>query len=229
MKNNIYVEYLAVRNALLPYRNCLTHATNTTDTKNILGKAKQFYSKLLNKKLILTSPTSDYLTHLAPNCSQSQLFTQKVHNEPEIKLKEFNFKFLHGILPCNVNLKKWKLKSNDVCDVCERSQTIEHLLFSCKYVQPLWKKVSQLLNINVTFQTLLGVDNVFIYNHVFTLICFIIYKDWLLHSLGHKNRNIILNTNFYKYEVLLRLSIYRKCNLLSQETLYKLEEIANCF
>ena len=33
------------------------------------------------------------------------------------KLKEFNFKVLHGILACNVNLKRWKINEINVCDV----------------------------------------------------------------------------------------------------------------
>ena len=35
-------------------------------------------------------------------------FTKNIKLEKEIKLKEFNFKLLHGILPCNRNLEKWK-------------------------------------------------------------------------------------------------------------------------
>ena len=35
------------------------------------------------------------------------VFTRKFLLEKEIKLKEFNIKLLHGILPCNKNLKRW--------------------------------------------------------------------------------------------------------------------------
>ena len=60
---------------------------------------------------------------------------KKVSLGREIKLREFNFKVLHGILPCNKNLKQWKVKISDNCDVCGQIQTIEHLLWSCRYVQ----------------------------------------------------------------------------------------------
>ena len=69
-------------------------------------------------------------------------FVKKLLKEPEIKLKEFNFKILHGILPCNSNLKKWKIRSVDVCDVCNQIQTIEHLLYGCCYVKPLWQRIN---------------------------------------------------------------------------------------
>ena len=64
-------------------------------------------------------------------------FVKKLLKEPEIKLKEFNFKILHGILPFNSNLKKWKIRSVDVCDVCYQMRTIEHLLYGCCYVKAL--------------------------------------------------------------------------------------------
>ena len=38
------------------------------------------------------------------------VFIKKIVQEKEIKLKEFNCKLLYGILPCNKNLMKSKLK-----------------------------------------------------------------------------------------------------------------------
>ena len=56
-------------------------------------------------------------------------FSTKVAQEKEIKLKEFNFKLLHNILPCNKNLAKWRIKPNDRCDVCGQSQAVKHTHF----------------------------------------------------------------------------------------------------
>ena len=49
---------------------------------------------------------------------------KKVLLEKEIKLKEFNFKLLHGILPCNKNLKRWWIKDSEQCDVCSFTANI---------------------------------------------------------------------------------------------------------
>ena len=81
---------------------------------------------------------------------------RKVVSEKEIKLKAFNFKVLHGILACNVNLKRWKIKEIDECDVCRLPQTIEHLLFTCRYVAPLWRIVDSVFNITASFETIQG-------------------------------------------------------------------------
>ena len=77
-------------------------------------------------------------------CEQSEektLFAQKVVNETEIKLKEYNFKLLHDILPCNMNLYKWKIRHDTSCDICQSPQTIKHLLLECSYVTELWNKL----------------------------------------------------------------------------------------
>ena len=70
--------------------------------------------------------------------------------------KEFNFKLLHGILPCNKNLMKWKVRFNSVCDVCDETQTIVHLLYDCYYVKPLWKVIDNVCKTKVTFKQILG-------------------------------------------------------------------------
>ena len=63
------------------------------------------------KKQIPCNDDYNLTKFLEPYCSRIvaiSMFTKKVVAEKEIKLKEFNFKVLHGILPCNVNLKNWK-------------------------------------------------------------------------------------------------------------------------
>ena len=51
--------------------------------------------------------------YLIPFCNRDvevSAFEKKVALEGEIKLKEFNFKLLHGCLPCNRNLMKFNIK-----------------------------------------------------------------------------------------------------------------------
>ena len=122
----------------------------------------------------------------------------KLYSEKEIKLKEFNFKVLHGILPCNGNLKQWRIKASDECDVCGLPQTTEHLLFACRYVTPLWQIVDSVFDINVSFKTILGVDQPCEYDNIVTLISFLIYKEWLVLSLEGKPRTVLFCYNILK-------------------------------
>ena len=161
-----------------------------------------------------------------PYCTVDDLvkvFTTKIILEREIKLKEFNFKLLHGILPCNYNLKNWKIKDNNDCDVCGQVQTIEHLLYECDYVKPLWGLVEQICDVDINFKKILGLDRCCEHNNLLTVVCFLIYKEWLLLSLEKKKRNENIQLSFYKEELSVRLAIYEKCTRFD----YTLKEFMN--
>jgi hypothetical protein len=123
----------------------------------------------------------------AISTNRVRIFTSKLIRQNEIKIKEFNFKLFHGILPCNVNLKKWKIKDEGACDVCGLPQTIEHLLFDCVYVKPLWSLVENVCSETISFKKIVGVDKCFHHNNF--VLCFLIYKEWVLLSFQRKHRN----------------------------------------
>ena len=152
-------------------------------------------------------------------------FTKKIKLEKEIKLKEFNFKLLHGILPCNRNLEKWKLKSNDQCDICSLPQTIEHLLYDCTYVKPLWKLIEKYLGVNIGYKQILGLDNLFKEDAIVTIICFLIYKEWLVLSLENKKRNRHISMSYHKGELVLRTEIYKSCKCINEDHIDRLNGI----
>ena len=79
---------------------------------------------------------------------------------------------LHGVLPCNRNLKKWRIRLYDKCDVCELPQTIEHLLFECRYVKPLWDVIEKRIGARISFKQILGLDNLFREDSILSVISF---------------------------------------------------------
>ena len=133
-KKTILIEYLCVRSALLPFVNSIVLAQNNDarimyKPKVIKEKSKFYYKNFSNGKLL----SVDIMSHfLQPYCIRNQidekeLFERRVCYEQEKKLKELSFKMLYGILPCGVNLKKWKIRQTSLCDVCKEEQTITHL------------------------------------------------------------------------------------------------------
>ena len=84
---------------------------------------------------------------------------------------------------------KWKIKDYDHCDVCGESQTLEHLLYDCRYVRPIWQCVEVVFDTVISYRRLLGVDEGFDHDNIATILCFLIYKEWLLLSLENKERN----------------------------------------
>ena len=91
-------------------------------------KLKPFYLRLRDQMAGESNSVSlpNFLSRFCSKDDMVKVFTKKIVLQKEIKLKEFNFKMFHGILPCNVNLRKWGIKISDQCDVCGMPQTIEH-------------------------------------------------------------------------------------------------------
>ena len=213
-KTNIVCEIALVKKALLPFQNAIR--SNNSQVLNFQEPAKsnEIYKALLLTNMDTITFNSNYLNNLVALEDEKIAFKNKVVLEKEVKLREFNYKLLHGILPCNYNLNKWTIKHSCICDVCDQSQTIQHLLFDCRYVKPLWNIVNATFGIQVTYEQILGIDQNFHYNSITTLICFLIYKEWLVHSIDGKNRYSNIQFNYFKNELTLRLSIYALCTCI---------------
>ena len=217
-KQNMYAEIMTMKDALRPYQQHLIQIQHReinirVYTQNLHHDANELAINYIEKY-----------------CENEQdlhvlAFTKKIKLEKEIKLKEFNFKLLHGILPCNRNLEKWKLKSNDQCDVCSLPQTIEHLLYDCTYVKPLWKLIEKYLGVNIGYKQILGLDNLFKEDAIVTIICFLIYKEWLVLSLENKKRNRHISMSYYKGELVLRTEIYKLCKCINEDHIDRLNGI----
>ena len=116
-KQNIHIEYSCIRKALLPYANDIIRAQNqnsntTYEPKVLKAKSKSCYKDFIcNKAFNLTVVSSN----LYPYCIRNQIdertvFTTRICCEKEKKLKELNFKMVHGILSCGANYTSEKLE-----------------------------------------------------------------------------------------------------------------------
>jgi hypothetical protein len=230
-KHNIYCEILCVKQALSVFQNAIAEKrSQCTNTEKPL-KSKHFYQLFITQNDENNDVTlCRYLSLFGPIEHQTTAIHVKILKEREIKLKEFNFKLFHGILPCNYNLMKWKIKLDAECDICKEPQTIKHLLFECCYAKCHWNLVNTVFNIQITYEQILGLDRLFVKNEITTLVSFLIYKEWLLMSLENKKRSLPFCTHNFKYELKLRFDIYKQCNTISgrhQEHIYNLLSFLN--
>ena len=223
-KQNMYTEVALVKKVLLPYKQFWQQENTLATNIVILKRSRDFYMEF-KRQLFAGNVIRAKLLSDCVEEDEALAFSAKVVQEKEIKLKEFNFKLLHNILPCNKNLAKWKIKPNDRCDVCGQSQTIEHLLYSCIYVKPLWRVVETYLGVDISFEHMLGLDVFFAHNAIVTLIGFLIYKEWLLYSLADKHRRSCINLTSYKNEIILRVKIYKLCKSIDKEFVDQLEAL----
>ena len=106
-------------------------------------------------------------------------------------------------------IKKWKIKECCACDVCGVPQTIEHLLYDCVYVKPLWCLVDEVCIDNITFKKILELTSVFTIITLYQYLAFLIYKEWVLLSLQRKHRQGSIELSLYRYELQTRLKIYK--------------------
>jgi len=111
--------------------------------------------------------------------------------------------------------------------MCDQQQTIEHLLYRCVHVKPLWQMINHVFRLNVNFRQILGIDTKFNQNPVTTIVCFLIYKQWLLLSLENKGRSQNSLLPFVKAEVLLRLRIYKLCSNIHTNHIQDLENLVD--
>lgn len=76
-------------------------------------------------------------------------------------MRSFQFKLVNRTLITNRHLKLYNIKEQDYCEFCKvQTETYEHLFFECKYVKPLWSKLENWLEPNMSFIQKLNVENI---------------------------------------------------------------------
>ena len=104
-------------------------------------------------------------------------------------------------------------------------QTIEHLLFSCDYVKPLWRVVQSVFDIIISFESILGIDNTCDYDNIVALVSFLIYKGWLVLSLENKSRRNINTLQYFRNELSTRMKIYVLSKKFTVKEIVNIEEL----
>ena len=77
------------------------------------------------------------------------IYLQKLVDIGVPKLREFNLKLLHNILPCGYVLNKWEKHVNNKCPVCDEDETVKHMLFDCNRIREIWRCISDAINVPV--------------------------------------------------------------------------------
>ena len=74
---------------------------------------------------------------------------------------------------------------------------------------------------------ILGIDYCCEIDSLLTMICFFIYKQWLLMSLENKSRSTFIDWDYFKCEFKMRLDIYKMCSRFSEAELNQIELYMN--
>ena len=86
------------------------------------------------------------LTKQVPNVKDVYELPFKV--TVENKLRSFQFKIIHNIIPTNLSLYKMNIKESPQCEHCLfQNETLVHMFLECSVVEPFWKDVITWWNI----------------------------------------------------------------------------------
>lgn len=77
---------------------------------------------------------------------------RKVKDINDNKIVEFNYKMFYNIFCNNVYLSKWLRDKGDNCNICKIIENIKYLLFECKNVEYIWRKLGFFLLIDIKWK-----------------------------------------------------------------------------
>lgn len=154
------------------------------------------------------------------NMTTINIFSHFRHFIHERKSIEFHWKVLQRAIYSEEKLKIMG-KSNGLCKICNvENETLCHLLFECRIVKPVWKKMQNLLcsitDVNVIFNAknvIIGFDNVAIPDNenvrtIYNFVTFI--AKW--HIWKHRNNVKYGNSNIQDSKWICD-QIIRQCKL----------------
>ena len=93
-------------------------------------KSKWFYNELLKQKAVKAKAVKQWTEYFDIEAEWYQVYINKLKNQLEMKIAEFNYKLISNFLPTGCNLFKWKKAPNESCIYCKnKCHDAQHLLF----------------------------------------------------------------------------------------------------
>ncbi len=221
-KANWFSEYMQVMKALQPYKHMFivdnipqalhdmpSLSICENETIHEIGglKTKFFYKLLLSQKFEKPHMEMKWRDtfNLGPETEFTRTYHSKIITIRETKLSEFNYKILNGILPCATNLMRWKIETSNKCWFCQDIESMLHLLFYCPKNKIVWDRLNASLSCNITAREIVLGTHVVNLDFVITLICYTIFKHWLITRSGETNLNL---QSFIRIDLAKKKSIY---------------------
>ena len=158
-------------------------------------------------------------------------YENKVKKFPDKKIAEFNYKLLLDKLPNGMFLKKWKKEESGKCVYCYLSEDTEHMLFRCQRVQELWKKISIILNLDISWKRLIlgyqeASEKCISIERLLSTVMYLIFKNWILKKNGKKEPFVEDLCQFVKVELNFKekLQTHMKEKIIKYKFLKKVVE-----
>ena len=162
-----WLEYASLCNAIPFFWKCFMRSTVEKTTDRV-GKYEKIEngSKIANivfKDIISSENIVEKYRIRWGNAGveiSSEEYEQSFRNLYKItsftKYRDFQYRLLLNKIPTNIDLHIWGYKNTDLCTFCNIvSESISHMFMECKYIQPLWKWLDEIIVIdNLTIKKL---------------------------------------------------------------------------
>ncbi len=182
------------------YMNDFVNIRNVENRITTNRKCKDYYNELVKSVRIESKANSKWASIIDFEAEWTYIYQNKLKNQLDMKILEFNFKVLNDILATKSNLFKWKISPNADCIYCGNIEDISHLLFYCRQPRNIWTRVSAFFSFQITLKEIIfGVSNENEVNTVISYICYAIYKKYLIDK-----SNV---DNFYDLHMFIRKDI----------------------
>ena len=219
-KLNMLVEAKMVQEALRPFKNLLKDTTVDTnlgrdlerDIVYTLPSNRKCYEHLIQNRYKISKfkVLETILGRPLAMLEIESMCQNKIVKITEQKLREFNYKVIHNILPCGALLSKWCKDRPKDCDICSLKEDVHHLLWECQLAQKLWTVVGNALDTVICKQDLfIGRSHADDFNFVISFMAFELYK-YRLSSWDKKSiRTIETLLPIIKNKIKYKQNIYK--------------------
>ena len=116
---------------------------------NVKSSSKLFYTKILDdvNKHTERSCFKTWERIIGENINWETAFESIYSTTIDTKLRNFQYKVIHNILPDNRILKKMGVKENEMCDFCKiERDSLVHYLWNCNIAQQYWLEVKSFVD-----------------------------------------------------------------------------------
>ena len=185
--------------------------------------SKQYYSLLVNEKQFMPSVIYYWEDVLRLGCELDwkAVLQFKFGKSFDHRIKQFNFKLFHKIVPSKSNLYRWQISTDNMCNICKEKETTMHILLICKESRLFWKTVTSLiyniygLEFNMSEKIIIigydiKNDKNNIVNIMLTLAQYVVYKIYLRRN--YENVKVYARKLFIEFKSIMKTYFRSKIN-----------------
>lgn len=127
------------------------------------------HSGIVSNKCVMSKVAEKWnskLGYIIPYQAFLECFERLYRLVPSIKLRNFQFRYLHRIIFCAKQLHAWKLVSSPRCYFCEDEyETMEHMFYYCPVTNQFWETFVAWYESRMNTEIVLTLETVSLCNH----------------------------------------------------------------